>query len=151
MPSPAVSLNMEALMPRPTGVTILAIVAAIGGVFGILASLALLGFGAVFAVVGGGLAFIFGLVLLALSIAELAIAYGFWTAKPWAWTWGIVLEAASVVVGLVELVFSYGSFSSLVVDLIVAAIIIYYLNEPTIRSYFGAPAKGWPFMGNMGS
>jgi hypothetical protein len=140
-------LHWEGLMARPTGVTILAVVAAIGGVLGVLGSLALLGIGTLYAVVGGGLAFVFGLIFLALSIGELALAYGFWTAKPWAWTWGIVLQAASVVVGLIELVLGYNSISSLVVTIVVAAIIIYYLNQPAIRKYFGAPDTGWPFMG----
>jgi hypothetical protein len=136
---------------RPTGVTVLAIVAAIGGVLGILGSLALLGIGAVFSAVGGSFAAVFGLLLLALSVAELAIAYGFWTAKPWAWTWGITLQAAGVIIALVEFALGYGSISNLVIDVVVAGIIIYYLNQPAIRSYFGAPAKGWPFMGSMGS
>jgi hypothetical protein len=138
-------------MARPTGVTVLAVVAAIGGVLGILGGLSLLGLGALYAAyTGGGLAALFGILIIAVSIAELAIAYGFWTAKPWAWTWGIALQALNVIVGLVELVLGYGTFSSLVVDVIVAAIIIYYLNQPGIRSYFSAPATGWPFMGNMG-
>ena len=135
-------------MPRPTGVTILAVVAAIGGVLGILGSLALLGIGSIYAAVGGGLAFVFGLLFLALSVAELAIAYGFWTAKPWAWTWGITLQAAGVVIGLIELVLGYSSVGSLVVSIVVAAIIVYYLNQPAIRKYFGAPDTGWPFMGS---
>jgi hypothetical protein len=133
-------------MPRPTGVTVLAVVAAIGGVLGVLGSLALLGIGTLYAVVGGGLAFLFGLVFLALSVAELAIAYGFWTAKPWAWTWGILLQAATVVIGIIELVLGYSSISSLAVSIVVAGIIIYYLNQPAIRKYFGAPETGWPFM-----
>jgi len=135
-------------MPRPTGVTILAVVAAIGGVLGLLGSLALLGIGSIYAVVGGGLAFVFGLIFLALAIAELAIAYGFWTAKPWAWTWGIALQAASVVLGVIEIVLGYASVGSLIVTIVVAAIIIYYLNQPAIRKYFGAPDTGWPFMGS---
>src|SRR5690349_6510509 len=85
------------IMQRPTGVTVLAVVAAIGGALLVRASLALLGFGAIVAVYGGGLAFLFGLLTLALGVAELAMAYGFWTMKAWAWTWGIALQAISVV------------------------------------------------------
>ena len=138
-------------MQRPTGVTILAVVAAIGGVFGILGGLALLGIGAIFAVVGGGFAFLLGLIILALGIVDLGLAYGFWTLKPWAWTWGIVVEAVGVLISLIELVLVGGTISNLVVQIVVAGIIIYYLNMPDIRKLFGAPDKGWPFIGNMGS
>jgi len=136
-------------MQRPTGVTILAVVAAIGGVLLVLGGLAGLGFGALFAVYGGGLAFIFGLLALALGIAELAMAYGFWTMKAWAWTWGIAVQGISVLLSLVDLVLGYGSIGNVILQIVVAGIIIYYLNQPEIRKLFGAPEKGWPFIGNM--
>ncbi|HYL41547.1 MAG TPA: hypothetical protein VET90_09575, partial [Candidatus Binatus sp.] len=136
-----------------TGVTVLAVVAAIGGVLSLLGALALLGIGAVFAAYYGlgALASIFGLLILALGVAELAIAYGFWTLKPWAWTWGITIEAVGVLLSLVELVLGYGSISSLIIGVVVAGIVIYYLNMPDIRKAFAAPDKGWPFIGNVGT
>lgn len=137
-------------MQRPTGVTILAVVSAIGGVLLILGSLALLGLGAVFAAYGGGLAFLLGLVSLALGVADLALAYGFWMMKPWAWTWAVVLQAISVVYSLLSLVLG-GGISNVVFSVIVAGIIIYYLNMPDIRKAFAAPEKGWPFIGNVGT
>jgi hypothetical protein len=141
-------LQWEGYMQRPTGVTILAVVAAIGGIFGVLGGLSLLGLGAIFAVVGGGFAFIVGLIVLAIGIADLALAYGFWTMKAWAWTWGITIQAVGVLISLIELVLVGGSITSLIVQVVVAGIIIYYLNLPEIRKLFGAPEKGWPFMGN---
>jgi hypothetical protein len=139
-------METEGYMQRPTGVTVLAVLAAIGGVASILGGLALLGIGAVFAVVGGGFAFIIGLVVLALGVVDLALAYGFWTTQSWAWTWGIVVQAAGVLISLIELVLVGGSITSLVVQVVVAGVIIYYLNMPEIRKLFRAPEKGWPFM-----
>jgi hypothetical protein len=147
--SGARTTRVEGCMQRPTGVTILSIVAAIGGVLGVLGGLSLLGLGAIFAAVGGGFAFIIGLVVLAIGVADLALAYGFWTMKAWAWTWGITVQAVGVLISLVELVLVGGSISSLIVQIVVAGIIIYYLNQPEIRKLFGAPEKGWPFIGNM--
>jgi len=138
-------------MQRPTGVTVLAVVAGIGGILSILGGLGLLGLGAIFAVVGGGLAFLFGLIFLALGIVELGLAYGFWYLKPWAWSWGITVEAVGVVISLIELVLGYSTISSLVIGIVVAGIVIYYLNMPDIRKAFAAPEKGWPFIGNVGS
>jgi len=134
---------------RPTGVTILAVLAALGGIFGILAGLGLLGFGSFLAAYGGvgSLAAVFGLVILVLGVAELALAYGFWTAKPWAWAYGILLQVVSVVVSIIEVVLGYASISGVIIGIVVSAIIIYYLNTPDVRRYFGAPEKGWPFMG----
>ena len=137
-------------MQRPTGVTVLAVVSAIGGVLLILGSLALLGLGAVFAAFGGGFAFILGLISLALGIAELVLAYGFWMLRPWAWTWAVVLQAISVIYSVLELLLG-GGVTGVFFSVVVAAIIIYYLNMPEIRKAFAAPEKGWPFIGNMGS
>jgi hypothetical protein len=135
-------------MQRPTGVTILAVLAALGGIFGILAGLALLGLGSFVAATGlGGLAFVFGLIVLVIGIAELALAYGFWTAKPWAWQYGILLQVVSVLVAVVEVVLGYATISGVIIGIVVAGIIVYYLNTPDVRRYFGAPEKGWPFMG----
>jgi hypothetical protein len=149
---PAVGASSrEVLMQRPTGVTVLAVLAAIGGIFSVLGGLGLLGLGAIFASVGGGLASLFGLLVLALGIAELALAYGFWTLKPWAWTWGITLEAVGVLLSLIELALGYGSITGFIVGVVIAGIVIYYLNMPDIRKAFAAPDKGWPFIGNVGS
>ena len=139
-------------MQRPTGVTILAVLAAIGGVLGILAGIALVGLGGLAGAAGvsvGGAALVGGLVVLVLGVAELALAYGFWTLKPWAWKWGIVLAALQVVVavlGVVGIVFST-SVPSALISIVISGVIIYYLSKPDIRAAFGAPATGWPFMG----
>jgi uncharacterized membrane protein len=85
---------------------------------------------------------------LAIGIADLAIAYGFWTRQAWAWTWGITIQALGVLISLMELVLVGGSITSLIVQVVVAGIIIYYLNLPEIRKLFGAPEKGWLFIGN---
>ena len=138
---------MQGGMARPTGVTILAVLAAIGGVFGILGGVALLGLGGLFAAAGlGGFAFIFGLVLLVVGIADLAFAYGAWTLKPWGWQLGIVVSVAYVVVQVIQVVLG-GDISGAIIGIVVSAVIIYYLNMPDIRRAFGAPEKGWPFMG----
>jgi hypothetical protein len=63
----------------------------------------------------------------------------------------VVVPAVGVLITLVQLVLASGSLTSVVVDVVVAGVIIYYLNMPDIRKAFGAPAKGWPFIGNVGS
>lgn len=123
---------------RPTGVTILAILAFIGGAFGVLGGLALFGVGAIFAgYTGGGLAFIFGILLVALSILELWIGYGFWTLKRSAWSLALVVFGASLIIQFVEIPLGYNSFSSFVVSLVIYGIILYYLLSPGVKAAFG--------------
>jgi uncharacterized membrane protein YphA (DoxX/SURF4 family) len=64
---------MESRINRPLGVTIIAVLTAIGGII-FLAS------GAVLLLIG------IGIIFLALGIAYLVMAYGLWNGKPWAWT-----------------------------------------------------------------
>lgn len=87
------NIRSEPSRKRPQRVTVLAILAAIAGVGAILAVLA----GAV--IHGpGSLDAIEGLIVagaLALAALCLAVAYGAWTLKPWAWTLGVVAGGAT--------------------------------------------------------
>lgn len=123
---------------RPTGVTILAVLAFIGGAFGILGALALLGLGFAFAgVAAGGLSFIFGIVFLALSILYLWIGWGFWNLKRSAWSLGLVVFGAGIVITLIEMLLGYASVTNLVVTIIINGIVIYYLLTPGVKAAFG--------------
>lgn len=132
---------------RPTGVTILAILSAIGGVLGILAGIALLGLGGVAAGSGagaiGGLAALFGLLTLVLSVLNLVLAYGFWTLKPWAWPLGVGLQIASLVVTAITILLSgdiVGGITSSIIGIVISIIILYYLFQPHVKAAFGRPA-----------
>ena len=135
---------------RPTGITILAILALIGGIFGALAGLALLFGGALIggAIGGaegaafGGLAFILGLITLAGAGLYLAFAYGSWTAKTYGWALGIIGALWSIVTQVITVLLSGDivgaliSFST-IVSLAIPIIILYYLNTPNVKAYFG--------------
>jgi hypothetical protein len=132
---------------RPTGVTILAILAAIGGVFGILGGIVLIGAGGVAAGAGagglGGLAAIFGLVTLVLAVVSLVLAYGFWTLKPWAWPLGVGLQIASLVFTAITILLSGDIVSGLtgsIIGIVISIIILYYLFQPHVKAAFGRPA-----------
>ena len=135
---------------RPTGITILAILALIGGIFGALAGLALLFGGALIGgaiggaegVAFGGFAFILGLITLAGAGLYLAFAYGSWTAKTYGWAlgiigalWSIVTQAITVLLSG-DIVGTLISFST-IVSLAIPIIILYYLNTPNVKAYFG--------------
>ncbi len=124
---------------RPTGITILAVLAAIGGVFSILGGLALLVSGGFIGVATGsgalgGLAALVGAVLAHLRRPEPDLRVGRLGPPAWAWTLGVVLMAVNIVLGLYQLI---NGSSGALVSIAIAAAITYYLFRPEIRAVFG--------------
>jgi uncharacterized membrane protein (DUF2068 family) len=121
------------------GVTVIAILAAISGVFQI--------FGGVFLLIGssalgmafdsaalGGLAAVIGAITLVTGILLLVFAWGAWGLQPWAWTLGVVLEAIAIVLGLFNL---FNGSGGAVLSIAIAALITWYLFQPDVRRAFG--------------
>ena len=126
---------------RPTGITILAILSAIGGVLGLLGGIALVGLGGLAAASTGtaaffGLGAIFGLILLATAIASLVFAYGAWNMLPWAWPLGVALQVISLALAALS-VLSGGDLGSQIIGIVISAVILYYLFQPNIKAAFG--------------
>ncbi len=132
-------------MQRPTGVTILAILALIGGVFGIIAGLALIAGGAFLGAVTetagiAGLGFIFGILTLLGAVLELAFFFGAWAAKAWGWILGVIAAIWSIAVGVITAVLSgdiVGGLMGNIISFVIAGVILYYLNTPAVKQYFG--------------
>ncbi|SRR6266542_2548611 len=126
-------------MQRPTGITVLAVLAAIGGVFGILGGLALIGVGTVVASSTGlgGLAAILGLIALAYGILSLVLAYGFWTLQPWAWTLGVGLEVAGIVINVLQYINNTSAIGGTIFSIAINAIVLWYLYQPNVKAAFG--------------
>jgi uncharacterized membrane protein (DUF2068 family) len=127
-------------MQRPTGVTVMAVLSAIGGVFGLLASLVLLGLGAAVSTasgLGSGLVFVAGIIVLAYSVLSLILAYGFWTLKPWAWPLGIGVQVLGIIQAVLQFLNDSTNVVSLVISLAIAGVILWYLNQPHVKSAFG--------------
>jgi hypothetical protein len=128
-------------MQRPTGVTILAVLAIIGGVLGLCGGLTLFGVGGLGVLGGsaaaGGMGFLFGGLSLVSAILYLAFGIGAWMLKPWAWILGIVGVAVSILSTLVTLVSGNGSLISAIISIIIPVIILWYLFRPEIKKAFG--------------
>ena len=133
---------------RPTGVTILAVLALIGGIFGLLAGVTLLFGGALLGGMVGGsqgvalgsMALIFGILGLAIAIAELAFAYGAWTLKPWAWALGIIAAIANLLLIVVSAVIGGDIMSALmssIISIAIWAVVLYYLTTAPVKTAFG--------------
>ena len=123
------------------GITILAVLSAIGGVLSILGGIALIGLGGVGAASTGqaalfGMGAIFGLLLLVSGIASLAFAYGAWTLQPWAWTLGVALQIISLALSVLSIV-GGSDIAGQVISIAIAGIILYYLMQSSIKAVFG--------------
>jgi hypothetical protein len=145
---------------RPTGVTIIGILDIISGAIMLVLGLGLIAIGTIMIpylhIPGmhrlqalnsanfafshfprpffGPLAVSIGSVIAAIGIASLVIAYGIFHAKGWAWT-------ATVIISIISIVGSAASIAAgnagAVVNVIINAIILYYVYRPRVKAYFG--------------
>jgi hypothetical protein len=154
------------MQQRPVGVTILAVLALLGGGIALLGALGSLVGGAVannpamqaqiqgamanaaqsgqqvpdnaaaLASSAGPLLMILGLVLLVQGVLSLAFGIGALGLKPWAWTLGIATQALGVLTTL-WLATRSGFGGGTIFNLIIAGVIVWYLFTPTVRRAFG--------------
>lgn len=111
---------------RPIGVTIIALLAILGGIaflVSALGTLILIPLIGIF--IGSGL-FILGL-------AYFLMAYGLWNGKSWAWTLTLILSGIGIIVGIGSIV--VGNLGS-IFHTIINAIVIYYLYRPNVKAFF---------------
>ena len=153
---------MQPKPPRPTGVTVLGVLAILVGVgflaFGgiLLAAAAIvstldlttaypqLAMYNLTAATVGALLGIFGAVILILGLLYLIIGIGFFGGKSWARTLGMIVAVLSIIVDIPSLIF-FGP--SNILGLIFAIIILYYLTRPHVKAFFGKAPWGSPTMG----
>lgn len=125
-------------MKRPTGVTIIAVLAAIGGVLSILGGFGLMALsGAVNSAISSMgaptsvtyplfSASIWGVILIGLGALDLAGAYGAWNLKKWAWSLLVGLMVFSI---LQNLAFISTSGASAFIGIAINGIVLYYLFQ----------------------
>jgi len=132
---------------RPLGITILAILGIIGGLFSLFGGCTAVAGGALVGAVGaqagigevaagGGLLGILGVFTLGLGVGWLAFGIGAWTLKPWAWMLGLILVGVSIVMALVTVV-TTRDLGGQLIGLVIDAVIVYYLMTPDVKKAFG--------------
>ncbi len=128
---------------RPTGIAILAVLAGIGGVWAILDGLAgtfasglLGGLGVAAAGTEGGFVFLYGVFVLVLGVAYIAIAFGFWTITAWAHEAGVLLAGVGAALSLLGLLLGGQTLASTIISIAIAGAIILYLTTPSIKAAF---------------
>lgn len=131
-------------MQRPSGITILAVLALIGGLLSLFAALAFFGLGALTSAalgtvggfVFGGVAIVLGIITLISAALSLAFAYGAWNLKPWGWLMGVASQGLSVLITLINIVRG-ADFLGQLLSLVIAGAILYYLFTPEVKRAFG--------------
>ena len=123
-------------MNRPTGVTILGILHAIGGAFaivGVLMGITLMTVGAfqdAFMVGAGGFLVVLAGVLAAVNFG---IAGALFSGRAWGRMIVIILAIISLIIGIITIV--SGDASS-IISIILNVIILWYLRRPHVKAYF---------------
>jgi hypothetical protein len=116
---------------RPVGITIIAIVAAAGGLLSI--------FGGASRLAGMGTGpFVLAYIVIMFGILGLTLGVGFFTGAKWAWIAGIVIYIISIGLGITEIV--YGGqvgFIGGIIRTLAGIIIPVYLMRPGPKGFFG--------------
>jgi len=134
---------------RPLGVSILAIIQALQGIFelivGILALVAVFAIGhaitthghtttgTVVDVVGG----VLGGFSLIVGILTLIFAFGLWTLKRWAFWLTVIIEVVILIRHLLEFTHPNPNVVSIVIGMIIPVVIlVYFFVDPNVRAAF---------------
>jgi len=126
---------------RPAGIAILAVLEILIGIVGLLASLVIIGFSALFSTlptVGallGAVSLVIGGVVLFFSIIWLATGVGFLHGKGWSWTLGMIFSILSLLGAIGAL--TIGLITGGVGGLIFWGLMLYYLTRTHVKTFFG--------------
>jgi hypothetical protein len=108
---------------RPFGVTIIAILAILGGIGSLVGGITLV---VIIPVLGAA--------LIIIGLAYFGVAYGLWQGLKWAWIITLIVTVIAFISGVGSII--VGNVGA-VIPVIINAIIIYYLYRPNVKAYFG--------------
>jgi hypothetical protein len=85
-----------------------------------------------------------GAATFVIGVINLLVGYGFWNARPWAWTLGVVFAVITIFTAFINpLIYGFDNSSwitTLLLSLVFPWAILFYLNRPNVRCYFGKEA-----------
>ncbi|MBW4658425.1 MAG: hypothetical protein KME15_07110 [Drouetiella hepatica Uher 2000/2452] len=136
-------------MNRPVGVTIVATLQLVGAILILIGSLGILSFRDAIAqevsptpsvAQAGSFVVGFGIFLLLLGLIGLLLAYGLFMLQSWAWVATLVLEGFKTLSNLSTVATGIGSRGIAVFQLVISAIVLYYLLRSEVKRAFGRRA-----------
>jgi uncharacterized membrane protein (DUF2068 family) len=75
-----------------------------------------------------------GGVLMAIGIGYLAVSYGLFRGRGWAWSIALILSYIGIVIAIISIV--SGNFVP-VINLAINIAIVYFLYRPQVKAFFG--------------
>jgi uncharacterized membrane protein (DUF2068 family) len=75
-----------------------------------------------------------GGVLIAIGIGYLAVSYGLFRGRGWAWSIALILSYIGIVIAIISIV--SGNFVP-VINLAINIAIVYFLYRPQVKAFFG--------------
>jgi hypothetical protein len=127
-------------MKRPGGVTLIAILALIGGLFGLCWPILAFTGSALFGGILGTVGAVAGIFLLVGPLLQLVFAYGAFKLRSWAWYLGLIASGITVLGVIINLIGGASIFSALCGSLL-SVIIFIYLLMPNVRQAFGVGSQ----------
>lgn len=134
--------------PRPIGVSVIAVLVALGGIClfigaavfaalstagGFLQELIEMYAGTIVPNIGElitAIALAIAAILAILGIISLVDAYGLWTGKGWAWYLTVILLILGIISGLLSL-------PAGIISIIISGLLIWYFFRPYVKAFFG--------------
>jgi len=123
-------------MKRPFGVTVIAILALLGGFFGLCWPILAFTGSALLGGIFGTVSTIAGIFLLVGPVLQLIFAFGAFGLKRWAWYVGLIASGVTVLGVIINLFSGAGIFSAIWGSTI-SIIIFIYLLTPKVKTAFG--------------
>jgi hypothetical protein len=126
-------------MSRPTGVTVLAILAFCFATFLLLAGLFVTLVGTAVGAAGGpllaALGAFAGIVMIVFALLEALVGYGLWTLKGWAWMLTVILAGLGLAMNVLQML--SGEIFGAMFGLAINGVILWYMMQPHVKAAFG--------------
>ena len=123
-------------MKRPLGITVIAILALLGGLFGLCWPILVFTGSTFLGPIFGSVGVIAGIFLIVGPILQIVFAIGAFKLSSWAWYLGLISTGITVV-GVIINLFDGASIGSAIWGSIWSIIIFIYLLNPKVRQAFG--------------
>jgi hypothetical protein len=137
MSAAAATTEASRMLQRPKGVTVLSLLALIGGILYFTAGFVLMfggSLGTAAGVASGWTIMAFGAVMFSLGLVSFVLGFGFWTMRRWAAPAAMAVYGAGTVMNVLSVVFANASPISIILPVAVAAAVIWYVNQPDTRA-----------------
>jgi len=78
-----------------------------------------------------------GVAQLVVGVGSLALAFGFWFQRVWAWGLGVAVFGLSIGVSLIGVLAGVSSLASVVFLIAISALVLWFLFQPKTKAAYG--------------